>query len=76
MTEEQLAAELAFGAAQIAYAAYKNGYDGKTVADLFVELGLKLLPREALMASLTRNGIALAEAAADAAEDVKFPRTP
>ncbi len=76
MTTEELGIELGLAAAQLGYQAYKEDWSAETVADKFIELGLKFLPHASLQASLTKNGIAIAEAAADIAEDAKFGPKP
>jgi hypothetical protein len=73
---ETVAIEFGFAAAELGYRAYKENWDGVTVADKFIELGLKFFPRESLASSLTRAGVIAGEAAADALEDAKFgPKT-
>ena len=72
MSTTDLAWQLGMAAAELGFTAYKEDWSAETVADKFIELGLKFLPRASLQSSLTRAGVIAGDAVADALEDAKY----
>lgn len=74
MSAETIGIQIGIAIAEAGFQAYKDKDDAETVADKIIAILLQFVPREKLAAFLTQNGVELGEAAADIAEDVKFPR--